>query len=137
FSDGAFQSGGAARILRQRLQSASWAEGCFWRAVDPCLRWHGGQYRVLHLLLRQRRRIQDLARPIQFHLRKAGGELDDRGSSFVGHAPAAKVIVLSPPEAGRWTSHHQGDRNEYPRLSRRMYRYSRPIRGECLCAKLG
>jgi len=36
-----------------------------------------GSYRVLHFSF-VRRRTQDFARPIQFHLRKAGGELDDR-----------------------------------------------------------
>ena len=95
FSNGAIQSGGPARLFCQCLQSASWAESCIWGAVDQNLRQHSGQYRVLHLFLRERWRSQDLACPIQFHLRQQGEKLDDRGSPFVGHASAPKVISPS------------------------------------------
>ena len=77
------------------FKSASWAESCIWGAVDQNLRQHCGQYRVLHLFLRERWRSQDLACPIQFHLRQHGEKLDDRGSPFVGHASAPKVISRS------------------------------------------
>src|SRR5438552_6489053 len=79
----------------QCLQSASRAESCIWGAVDQNLRQHCDQYRVLQLFLRQRWRSQDLACPIQFHLRQQGEQLDDRGSPFVGHASAPKVIPRS------------------------------------------
>ena len=61
-------------------------QGRLRRSVDPCVRECGGQYRLLHVLLCQGWRDEELARALQLHLRQERRALADRRSPFLGHA---------------------------------------------------
>src|SRR5450631_3481297 len=60
-ADCAVRPGGATRLFRDRLQGSAQSQGRLRRSVDPRVRECSGKYRLLHVLLRQGWRDQELA----------------------------------------------------------------------------
>ena len=80
--------GRAEGLFRRRLPGVAEGHRQIRRSVDPGLRRHRGQHRLLHILLHQGRRDQVDPGPLQLHLCEGRQRLEDRGPSLVRDARA-------------------------------------------------
>src|SRR4029453_3803370 len=86
---------------RDGLSRLTEFEGRVRAAVDPRVRQHGRQPRLLHVFVLKRGKNEGAAGALQLHVREERGELDDRGSPLLRDACPASIgtieLAISPP----------------------------------------